>query len=203
LESAGFIPIDVDGDHTLTEAELREALPRADAMLAGGEALTADLLDLAPRIRVIARTGVGYDAIDVPAATARRIVVAITPGTNQESVAEQTFALLLALTRNVVGNDRTTRDGRWDRTLLQPLRGKTMGLVGLGRIGRAVATRALAFGMRVVGYDIATDADLDARLGIRRLSLEDLLAESDVVSLHVPLTEATRGLINRSSLARI
>ena len=91
----------------------------------------------------------------------------ITPGTNQESVAEQTFALLLALTRDVVNNDTIIRAGGWSRALVQPLRGKTLGLVGLGRIGRAVATRALAFGMRVVAYDPCADADFDARHGIR------------------------------------
>ena len=99
----------------------------------------------APRLRAIARTGVGYDAVDLATATARGIAVSITPGTNQESVAEQAFALLLALTRNVVNNDRTIRAGGWDRTLVKPIRGKTLGLVGLGRIGRAMAIRAQAF----------------------------------------------------------
>ena len=203
LEAAGFRPIDPSGDQTLTEADLRSALPEADAMLAAGERITAELLDLAPRLRVIARTGVGYDAVDVAAATARRIAVVITPGTNHESVAEQTFALLLALTRDVVYNDTIIRAGGWSRALVQPLRGKTLGLVGLGRIGRAVATRALAFGMRVVGHDTLADADFDARHGIVRLDLDALLAESDVVSLHLPLTVQTRGLFDRAILARM
>jgi phosphoglycerate dehydrogenase-like enzyme len=202
LRAAGFRFLDPDGDHTLTESDLRATLPEADAMIAGGERISAELLALAPRLRAIARTGVGYDAVDIAAATARQIPVMITPGTNQESVAEQSFALLLALTRNVVGNDRTIRAGGWDRTLPVPLRGKTLGLVGLGRIGRAVATRALAFGLRVVTYDPAAgDAEFEAKHGIRRLGFEELLAESDVVSLHLPLLAATRGLINRASLA--
>jgi len=201
LESAGFAPLEVEGHNTLTEAELRGALPRSDAMLAGGELLSADMLDLAPRLRAIVRTGVGYDAVDVAAATARKIVVGITPGTNHESVAEHTFALLLCLTRNVVGNDRVIRAGGWDRSIVQPLRGKTLGLVGLGRIGRAVATRAIAFGMRVIAFDPVADAEFDARQGIRRLAFEELLAESDVVSLHVPLIDLTRGMINRRTLA--
>ena len=104
LTAAGFRSIDPAGDHALTESELRAALPEADAFIAGGERVTAEMLALAPRLRVIARTGVGYDAVDIAAATARKIPVVITPGTNQESVAEQTFALLLALTRNVVNN---------------------------------------------------------------------------------------------------
>ena len=182
----------------MTESELRAVLPEADALIAGGERITAEILALAPRLRVIARTGVGYDTIDIPAATARKIPVTITPGTNQGSVAEQTFALMLALTRNVVNNCQTIRAGGWDRTLVQPLRGKTLGLVGLGRIGRAVATRALAFGMRVVAYDpLPASDDFETRHGIRRLGLDELLAAADVVSLHSPLTAETRGLIDR------
>jgi D-3-phosphoglycerate dehydrogenase / 2-oxoglutarate reductase len=204
LKAAGFRFIDPAGDHTLTEPELRVALPEADAMVAGSEQISAELLALASRLRAIARTGVGYDAIDLAAATAKKIAVVITPETNQESVAEQTFALLLALTRNVVHNDQTIRAGGWDQRLVTPLRDKTLGLVGLGRIGRAVATRALAFGLRIVAYDpMPGDAKFEAKHGIRRLGFEDLLAESDVVSLHLPLSEATQGLINRAALAKM
>lgn len=201
LAAAGFDVIDARGGGTMTEPELRAMLPEVDALIAGGELVRAETLALAPRLRVIARTGVGYDAIDVPAATRQGVVVTITPGTNQESVAEQAFALLLGLTRNVVGNDQTIRAGGWDRTLVQPLRGKTLGLVGLGRIGRAMASRGRAFGMHVVAYDLMQDPDFDAQHGVGRMLLEDLLAQSDVVSLHLPLTEQTQGLINRSTLA--
>ena len=203
LERAGFTPIDVEGMHTLSEADLRATLPQAEAIVAGGERLSAEMLALATNLRVVARTGVGYDAVDVPAATARGIVVAITPGTNQESVAEQAFALLLGVARRVVENDVIIKAGGWDRTLVQPLRGRTLGLVGLGRIGRAVATRALAFGMEVIAFDTLADADFDARHGIRRGGLDDLLAESHVVSLHLPLTEATDGLFDRAMFARM
>jgi D-3-phosphoglycerate dehydrogenase / 2-oxoglutarate reductase len=203
LTRSGFTPIDVPGNHTLTQADLRQTLPDTDAMLAGSESLTAELLALAPRLRVIARTGVGYDSVDVAYATARRIVVTTTPGTNHESVAEQTFALLLALLRRVVLNDQSTRAGGWDRTIVVPARGKTLGLVGMGRIGRAVALRGLAFGMRVIAFDTLTDAEFDARHGVERRSLDELLAQADVVSLHLPLTAATRGMINRQTLGRM
>lgn len=203
LEAAGLDCIDPEGDSTLTEAQIRPYLPRCDAIIAGGETLSAPLMDLAPGLRAIARTGVGYDAVDVAAATARGIPVTITPGTNQGSVAEQAFSLLLALTRNIVNNDRTIRAGGWDRRLVQPLRGRTLGLVGLGRIGRAMATRALAFEMRVLAHDSIADADFDARHGINRVGFDELLGESDVVSLHLPLTPATQGLINRTTLARM
>jgi len=203
LEAAGFDCLEIPPGPTTTEAQLREVLPKVDAMLAGSELITAALLDLAPRLRAIARTGVGYDAVDVAAASARGIAVTITPGANQESVAEQTFSLLLALARNIVNNDRTIRGGGWSRALVQPLRGKTLGLVGLGRIGRAVASRAIAFGMRVVAFDPVSSPEVDTQLGISRRTFEELLAESDVVSLHLPLVPTTRGLINRETLAKM
>jgi phosphoglycerate dehydrogenase-like enzyme len=118
-------------------------------------------------------------------------------------VAEQMFSLLLAVARNIVNNDRLIRGGGWTRELVQPLRGKTLGLVGLGRIGRAVALRAHAFGMRVCAYDPISDPEFDALVSLNRRSFDQLLAESDVVSLHLPLTPETRGLINRQTLARM
>jgi phosphoglycerate dehydrogenase-like enzyme len=203
LQAAGFSPIDPEGAGTLTTAELRPHLPRIDAMLAGGELLTPELLDEAPRLRIIARTGVGYDTVDIAAATARKIAVTITPGTNHGSVAEQCFALLLAVARNVGGNDATIKAGGWDRSLVRPLRGSTLGLVGMGRIGRAVAARAIAFEMEVIAFDPLPPTEFEARLGIERVSFSDLLARSDVVSLHLPLTDTTRNLIDRPTLARM
>lgn len=203
LTDAGFEVIDPVGDFSLTAAQLRPYLPDLDAMLAGGERMTPDLFGIAPRLRAIARTGVGYDLIDLAAASAHKVAVTITPGTNQESVAEQTMALLLALIRRIVPNDRVIHSGGWDRTLVAPVRGQTLGLIGMGRIGRAVALRALAFRMRVVAFDTYIHAEFDERHGIERLSLDQLLAASDVVSLHLPLTDATRGMVNREFLAKM
>jgi D-3-phosphoglycerate dehydrogenase len=203
LDAAGFELIYPEGDGTTTEAQLRELLPDADLVMAGSERYSAEILALAPRLKVIARTGVGYDAVDVPAATSRGIAVTIAPGTNQESVAEQAFGLLLALTRKIAYYDRAIRDGRWERDVVSPIRGKTLGLVGLGRIGRAMVPRALAFGMNVVAFDATGDEAFDLKHGLRRLMFEALLAEADVVSLHVPATPETRGLINRESLAKM
>ena len=203
LTDAGFEPVDPEGDYSLTPDQLRPHLPKIDAMIAGGERLTPESFELAPNLRVIARTGVGYDLIDVDAATAHRIAVTITPGTNQDSVAEQTWAMLLALARRIVSNDRTVHGGGWDRTLVTPVRGMTLGLVGMGRIGRAVALRAPAFRVRVVAFDTIQDAEFDQRNGIERLPLDELLACSNVVSLHVPLNEATRGMVNRDFLAKM
>jgi D-3-phosphoglycerate dehydrogenase / 2-oxoglutarate reductase len=203
LTDAGFELIDPVGDFSLTASQLRPHLPDLDAMLAGGERMTPELFAIAPRLRAIARTGVGYDLIDLAAASAHKVAVTITPGTNQESVAEQTMALLLAVVRRIVPNDRVIHSGGWDRTLVAPIRGKTLGLIGMGRIGRAVALRALPFRMRVVAFDTFLHAEFDERHGIERLSLDHLLATSDVVSLHLPLTEATRGMVNREFLAKM
>jgi phosphoglycerate dehydrogenase-like enzyme len=203
LTGAGFDAIDPQGGFALTVDELRAHLPSADAMIAGGERMTRDLFEIAPRLRAIARTGVGYDLIDLSAATEHRVAVTITPGTNQESVAEQTLAFVLALARRVVANDRVIHAGGWDRSLVSPVRERTLGLVGVGRIGKAVAIRARAFRMRVVSYDIAPESPFESQNGIERLPLHALLACSDVVSLHLPLCDATRGLVDRGFLARM
>lgn len=204
LSAAGFTPLDPPGDHRLSEADLIAAMPEADALLAGGDPVTARMIEVAPRLRAIARAGVGFESVDLLAATARKIPVAITPGANHASVAEQVFALLLALTRDVVGLDRSVRAGGWDRRrTIRPLRHTTMGVVGLGRIGRSVATRALGFGMKVVAYDRSADVEFQLEHGIRHLELDELLAESDVVSVHLPQSASTRGLFDRKAFARM
>ncbi len=202
LEGAGFTVVDPAVDGKLAAADLLRWLAPCDAVIAGGEAYTAEVIAACPGLRAIARTGVGYDDVDVLAATARGVAVTITPGANHEAVAEHTFALLLALAKDVLVQDRAIRSGAWDRKRLPlPLRGSTLGLVGLGRIGRAVATRAVAFGMRVVAYDPTEDPELDARLGIIRRPFVDLLGSADVVSLHLPLTDATRGIFDHRAFA--
>jgi phosphoglycerate dehydrogenase-like enzyme len=203
LDAAGFTPIDPPGTRKLSEDDLRATLPESDALLAWGAPITAAMMVGAPRLRAIARAGAGHDAVDLTAATARRIAVTTTPGANAESVAEQVFALLLALTRRVIPNDQSVRAGGWDRRPVRPLRGTTLGVVGLGRCGRAVARRALAFGMRVVAFSRRADSDPGTDPGIARLALEDLQGESDAVSLHLPLKATTRGLFDRLAFARM
>ena len=203
LHDAGFRTVDPDCGEILTEAAVRASLPSCEAIIAGGEPLPADLIAIAPGLRVIARTGVGFDSVDVAAATARRIAVTITPGTNEESVAEHAFALLLGVSRRIALNDRLIRSGSWDRTLVIPLRGKTLGLLGLGRIGRAMVPRARAFGMSVIACDPLPNPGFDAEHGLRRCDLDALLAEADVLSLHVPLTPSTRNLLDADALERM
>jgi phosphoglycerate dehydrogenase-like enzyme len=204
LEAAGFTILDPPLDGKLTRDDLLELLPPCHAVVAGGERYSAEILAACPHLRVIARTGVGYDDVDVTAATARNIVVTITPGTNHEAVAEHAFALLLALLKDVTTQDRETRLGLWNRKRLpRPVRGLTIGIVGLGRIGQAMADRARAFRMQVLAYDPLIPPETDGPDGVRPVTLEELLARSDVVSLHLPLTPETRGQFDRSAFSRM
>jgi D-3-phosphoglycerate dehydrogenase len=185
------------------EDELLAALAGVEGVVAGSEPYTPRVLDANPQLRVIARCGVGYDAVDVAAATKRGVAVTIAPGTNQGSVAEHTFALILAFTRHIPARHAVLAAGGWNRLMSVPLRGRTLGLAGLGRIGKAVATRALAFEMRVVAYDPVPDTAFCSAHGITLVSFDRLLAESDFLSLHLPLMPETRHIINRTTLAKM
>jgi phosphoglycerate dehydrogenase-like enzyme len=201
LRGAGFELVYPPEPVQLNEDELLAELRGASASLAGSEPYTRRVLEAHPQLRVIARAGVGYDAVDVAAATDCGIAVTITPNTNQDAVAEHTFALMLALVKNLIPQHLGTAAGRWPRGCNLPLRGRTLGIAGLGRIGKAVAVRAAAFGMRLFAFEPYPDADFVRRHGVTLVPFERLLAESDFVSLHLPLTAATRHLINKSTLA--
>jgi phosphoglycerate dehydrogenase-like enzyme len=188
---------------TLTEEALLPLVGDADAMIAGVEPVTARVMAAAPRLKVIARRGVGYDTVDLAAATARGIPVAITAGVLNDAVADHTMALLLAVARRIPELDRLVKSGGWDRIQAVDVAGKTLGLIGLGAIGRAVARRAAGFGMRILAHDAAPDPAAAAAVGATLCGLDRLLAESDFVSLHVPLGPATRGLINETTLRRM
>lgn len=203
LVEAGFELIEPPGHDPLSIDQLLEYLPQVDAAVAGGEPHPGAVIDACPRLRVIARTGVGYDAVDLDACRRHRIAVTITPGTNHESVAEQTFALMLAVMRRIGINDRSIRAGGWDRTMPMPVRGKTLGIIGLGRTGLAMVPRAQGFGMRVLGYDPMPASEVERQHGVQRVSLDELLATSDVVSLHTPLVPETKHLICQATLARM
>lgn len=203
LKEAGFEVVYPPKPDPKTEAETVECLQGVSAIIAGGEYFNDRILDQLPQLRVIARAGVGYDRVDVPAATRHQVAVTITPTANHECVAEHTFGLLLGLTRNVVLHHHDVLAGDWTRKPMVPLRGKTLGLVGLGRIGRSVASRALAFRMRVIACDQYADPDVVGRLGIELVDFPTLLAQSDYVSLHAPLNESTRHLINRDTISQM
>jgi D-3-phosphoglycerate dehydrogenase len=191
----------------LDTAGLRAALAEADGIvIRSGTQLTAEVLRDQPRLKVIVRAGVGVDNIDVPSATRQGIVVMNTPGGNTVSTAEHTVALMLALSRNVAKANDSLKAGRWDRGKFtgSQLGGKTLGIVGLGRVGLAVAQRARGFDMQVVGYDPFLSAERAAEYGIESVSpLDDLWARCDYVSVHTPLTEETRHVVSRAALAKM
>jgi len=202
LTAQGYTLVEPPGGDVLPEAELIPWLGAVDAILAGAEAYPDHVLAHAGRARILARVGVGYDNVDVAAATARALPVTITPGTNHEAVAEHALALLLALTRLVVRDDRRIRQGQWVRSIVTPVRGTTLGLVGLGRIGQALVPRARGLAMRVIAHDPMPEVvEVARRLDVPLVSLDELLATADVVSLHAPITPETVHLINRERLA--
>jgi phosphoglycerate dehydrogenase-like enzyme len=201
LVKAGFDLFYPGRGQQLTEAELLQDLQGARAAVAGMEPYNARVLAAHPGLRVIARVGVGYDAVDVEAATRHGVAVTIAPNTNQGAVAEHTFALLLGLAKNIARADAGTRAGRWPRTITVPVRGRTLGVAGLGRIGKAVALRGAAFGMRLLAYDPIADTAFAASHAIELVPLERLFAESDYLSLHSPLTPQSRHMVNRTTLA--
>jgi D-3-phosphoglycerate dehydrogenase len=167
--------------------------------------VTGELLDKAPNLRCVGRAGVGVDNIDLEAATKRGVLVMSTPGGNAVSVAEHTFALMLSLARQVPRLDKAFHEGKWEKSSAAgtEVRGKTLGLIGLGRIGTEVAIRAEAFDMRVLGYDPYISEAAAREVSVELVPLDQLLAESDFVSLHTALSPATQNLINAESIAKM
>ena len=193
------------GDAAIPPAELRTRIVAKRALVCLlTDSIDKSVIDLAPDLNVIANVGVGFDNVDVVHATSRGIVVTHTPGVLTESVADFTWGLIFAITRRLAEGERLVRRSEWkgwalDLLLGTEVRGKQLGLVGLGRIGRAVAARAPAFGM-TVAYTSPRELDI---AGATPMSLDRLLLTSDIVSLHVPLTEETRHLIDKRALTRM
>jgi len=201
LRQAGFELVYPPVNKQMVENEILTALNGIHASVAGSEPYTPRVLAAHPQLRVIARVGVGYDAVDVAAATEHGIAVCIAPGTNQDAVAEHAFCLILALTKNLISQHLGTKAGVWPRGTNLPLRQQTLGIAGLGRIGKAMALRGKAFGMKLIAFEPYPDHDFAASVGLRFVPFEQLLAESDFVSLHLPYVPQSKHLINRKTLA--
>ncbi len=190
----------------LDTAGLRAALAEADGIvIRSGTQLTAEVLRDQTRLKVIVRAGVGVDNIDVPSATRQGIIVMNTPGGNTVSTAEHTMALMLALSRNVAKANDSLKDGKWDRNKFtgSQLGGKTLGVVGLGRVGLAVAKRAQGFDMQVVGFDPFLSPERALEFGINSLPLEDLWDKCDYITVHTPLSDETRNIIGAEAFAKM
>jgi D-3-phosphoglycerate dehydrogenase len=204
LRAQQGIELIVDTKLAKDSAALKAALQQADGIaVRSGTQLTAAVLENQKRLRAIVRAGVGVDNIDVTAATRQGIVVMNTPGGNTVSTAEHTLALLLALARNVPQANDSLKGGKWDRNTFtgSQLEGKTLGIIGLGRVGLAVARRALGFGMIVLGFDPLLSAEKARENGIESVSrLDDLWPRSDFISVHTPLTPETRNIIDARAI---
>jgi len=197
LEGSGLKTVYPAVDRQLTEDEMIDLVAGCDALIVGIDPVTEGVLK-AGRLRVVAKYGSGLDNIDIEAAERLGIVVKSTPGANSQAVAELTLALLLALARRVVPHHVSAASGSWDRHMGVELMGRQLGLIGLGEVGRRVALMAGAMSMELVAYDPFVD-----RSDVRMLSLEELIASSDAISLHVPLTEDTRYMVDADFLARM
>jgi D-3-phosphoglycerate dehydrogenase/(S)-sulfolactate dehydrogenase len=198
--------LEVDVKVGLQPDELEAIVGGYDALaVRSATKVTARLLEKAPRLRVVGRAGVGVDNVDLAAATRRGVVVMNTPGGSSVTVAELTIAHILALLRHVPQATSSVKGGRWEKKRFQgrELAGKTLGVVGIGNIGSIVVERCLALKMRAVAYDPFISPEAAAKLGVSLVSLEELWAQADVVSLHVPLTEQTRHLVSAATIARM
>ncbi len=207
LESQGFEIVRERGP--LPEKAMLDLSGEFDAFLCGDDAITRAVIDrFHPRLKVISKYGIGLDKIDVAYATEKRLPVLNTPGVNHTTVAEHTFGLLLGITKKIIENAVDVSAGKWVAGWKKPvgheILGSTMGIIGLGRIGKEVATRAKAFGMSVIAFDPYFDEAFAAEHGVKRCaSMDEVLLEANVVSLHCFLDENTRGMINKEKIAEM
>ena len=196
--------IEVDVRPGLTPAELRAVIGDYDGLaIRSATKVTRELLDAAPRLRVVGRAGIGVDNVDVKSATARGVVVMNTPNGNAITTAEHAIAMMFALARQIPEATASTRAGKWEKNRFMgvELTGKTLGLIGCGNIGSIVAERAVGLRMRVIAYDPFLTTARAVALGVEKVELSDLLARADVITLHTPLTDATRNILSREALA--
>lgn len=202
LEASADIRVSAPGK--LAREDLLEAVASAHALIIrSGVTADAELLAQAPQLKAIARAGVGVDNVDLAAATARGVTVMNTPGGNTISTAEHTFGLMIALSRHIAPGHQSLAEGRWDRKAFTgvELKGKTLGIIGLGRIGQAIATRAGAFEMTVIAHDPYLPPAVAESINVPLLALEEVYASADYLTLHAMVTDETREMINAESIA--
>jgi phosphoglycerate dehydrogenase-like enzyme len=201
LRNLGYRLVENPHWKRLSEAELCELLATLDAddivgVVAGGDRFTNAVFDRLPNLKIVSRWGIGYDAVDIAAATRHGVCVTNTPGLLGDAVADFAFGLILALARQIVGADRLMRSGGWEELSGVAVWGKTLGIVGFGNTGQALARRGRGFEMRIRVFDPHPNRDAAARLGVELVSLDDVLSSSDFVSLHAELTPTTAKMMN-------
>lgn len=180
----------------LTSSELASMIGDTDGLIAGLDTINEEVIKAATNLKVIARYGVGYEKVDLAAATSKRIIVTNTPGANASSVAELTIGFMLALARDLINLDKSVRNGEWRRHEGMSIRGKTIGLVGLGAIGTEVAKRLFTFDCKLIGYDPYTSQEHAKKLGVKLVDLQTLAGEADIISLHAPVNPNTTNMID-------
>lgn len=203
LEEAGFVVEQIPEDRHLTEDELIARIPGVSATIAGGEPYTERVFTAAPDLRLVSRYGVGCDNVDLAAASRHRVAVTVTSGTNAEAVADLTLSLMCAVRRQLLQNDRAVRRGRWLPECVPGLWWATVGIVGLGRIGRRVAKRCLGFDMRILAAEPKPDLEFVKGHGIELVSLDELFCQADIITLHTPASPENTHLVNRARLAEM
>ena len=206
LEGAGFELHHVaHQDSPLTAEKLARIVRdiKPDAIVAGVEPITWEVLAASDRLRMIMKHGVGIDNIDLDAATSLNIVVANAPGTNTDAVADLAISMMLALLRDVCNANNTTKEGKWERYIGRELGALVVGVIGTGRIGAQVIKRVHGFGARILAYDVQRNDRLVKEYGVEYVPLDQLLVNSDIVTLHIPLTDRTRQMIDDRTLSKM
>jgi len=203
LKKAGYEVVANPRPRALTEDEMAAYIVGMAAVIVGDEPITHRVLDQATGLKVISKFGTHVDNIDVDVAAARKIPVTFTPGVTHPAVAELTLGLMFALLRGIPQMDRDVRNGKWLSVTGIELMGKTLGIVGMGGIGKEVAKRALALGMNVLGFDMHPDESFAEHHGIEYVPADELLKNSDIVTLHLGLNPETRGWLSKMRVARI
>jgi len=204
LRKGGQVQVDVRP--SIPHDELLTILADYDALvIRSGTKVTAEVIEAGKNLKVVGRAGVGVDNVDVKAATRRGILVMNTPSANIISAAEHTMAMMLSLARNIVWADASLKKGEWKRSKFTgiELNGKTLGIIGLGRVGGEVAKRAKSFQMKLIGYDPYIPQQAAVKMGVRLVSLEQLVEEADIITVHAALTPATHHLINRELISKM
>ncbi|MDR1291992.1 MAG: phosphoglycerate dehydrogenase [Clostridiales Family XIII bacterium] len=185
----------------MPEPELKAAISGADGVIVGVDPLTADVMSHAPGLKAVAKYGVGTDNIDMGYCAEHGVKVSKTPGANSDAVADYTFALMLALARRVVAIDRGCRRRDWTKITASDVAGRTLGLIGLGAVGKGVARRAGGFGMDILASDVYWDEDFASGCGVKRADVDGIMEASDFISLHAPLTAETKHIVDGRRIA--
>lgn len=204
FRDAGFeVVLPPAGVDLFKEDHLISVLQDCDASVAGSEPYTRKVISSLPKLRVIARRGVGFDAVDLQAADDHNVAVATTPGVLDESVAEHTITMLLACARGFPGLDNQVREGKWLRVPYARAAGKTLGIVGLGRIAQAVVPKAIGLGMKVIAYDPYPNPEFAKKWNVEYVTLDQLWSRSDFISLHLAMSPEALNLINKNTIAKM